>query len=71
MLKLAASQTVMSSYRTYLSPEFKQNGTISKKLDIFSLGLIIIEIISGQRIYCDNIGTPNEEFIEVTANFIL
>ncbi|XP_047049722.1 uncharacterized protein LOC124654779 [Lolium rigidum] len=49
----------------YLSPEFKQNGMISKKLDIYSLGLIIIEIISGKRIYCDNIGTPNEEFIEL------
>jgi serine/threonine protein kinase len=66
MLKLAASQTVMPSCRVYLSPEFKQNGMISKKLDIYSLGLIIIEIISGKRIYCDNIGTPNEEFIEVT-----
>ncbi|XP_051205880.1 uncharacterized protein [Lolium perenne] len=49
----------------YLSPEFKQNGMISKKLDIYSLGLIIIEIISGKRIYCDNIETPNEEFIEL------
>ncbi|CAM0948777.1 unnamed protein product [Alopecurus aequalis] len=51
----------------YLSPEFKQNGMISKKLDIYSLGLIIIEIISGKRIYRDNenTGTPNEEFIEL------
>jgi serine/threonine protein kinase len=66
-----ASQIVKPSCRAYLSPEFKQKGMISKKLDIFSLGLIIIEIISGKRIYCDNIGTPNEEFIEVTMKFLL
>ena len=70
MLKLLASEIMMPSCRAYMSPEFKLEGIISKKLDIYSLGLIIIEIISGKRIYCDNIGLPNEEFIEVTTKFI-
>jgi serine/threonine protein kinase len=52
-----------------MSPEFILDGMISKKLDVFSLGIIIIEIINGKRIYCDYVGTPNEEFIEVITIF--
>jgi serine/threonine protein kinase len=52
-----------------MSPEFILDGMISKKIDVFSLGIIIIEIINGKRIYYDYVGTPNEEFIEVIKIF--
>jgi len=44
----------------YMSPEYSIRGIITKKLDIFSLGVIIIEITTGDKHYPDNV----EEFIE-------
>jgi len=44
----------------YMSPEYSTRGIITKKLDIFSLGVIIIEITTGDKHYPDNV----EEFIE-------
>lgn len=35
----------------YVAPEYLNQGVISKKADIFSLGVIIIEIITGRREY--------------------
>jgi len=43
-----------------MSPEYSTRGIITKKLDIFSLGVIIIEITTGDKHYPDNV----EEFIE-------
>ncbi|XBI42124.1 hypothetical protein VPH35_126489 [Triticum aestivum] len=37
--------------RGYMAPEYLIHGVITKKADIFSLGIIIIEIITGQREY--------------------
>ena len=34
-----------------MSPEYVDNGLISVKADIFSLGVIIIELMSGDRDY--------------------
>jgi serine/threonine protein kinase len=35
----------------YIAPEYLIQGLISKKADIFSLGVIIIEIITGSKDY--------------------
>uniref|UniRef100_A0ACD5UJ66 Uncharacterized protein n=1 Tax=Avena sativa TaxID=4498 RepID=A0ACD5UJ66_AVESA len=37
--------------RGYMAPEYLIRGVVSKKADIFSLGVIIIEIITGRRDY--------------------
>ncbi|XP_048549498.1 uncharacterized protein LOC125529131 isoform X6 [Triticum urartu] len=37
----------------YMAPEYINQGLISKKADIFSLGVIIMEIITGRRDYPD------------------
>ncbi|KAM0837343.1 hypothetical protein ACQ4PT_061720 [Festuca glaucescens] len=37
--------------RGYIAPEYLMQGLISKKADIFSLGVIIIEIITGRKDY--------------------
>jgi len=34
----------------YMAPEYINRGTITKELDIFSLGVIIIEIVTGLKI---------------------
>ena len=48
-----------------MSPEYINKGIVSTKSDIFSLGVIIIEIVTGRRDYPDDTGTPSEEFIEI------
>ncbi|CAN6165963.1 unnamed protein product [Urochloa humidicola] len=49
----------------YMAPEYIQRGIITKKLDIFSLGVIIIEIITGHKEYPDETTAPSsEEFVE-------
>ena len=51
--------------RDYMAPEYINKGLISTKSDIFSLGVIIIEIVTGHRDYPDGTGISSEEFIEL------
>ena len=55
---------LMLKCRGYMSPEYINRGLISTKSDIFSLGVIIIEIVTGGRDYPDETGTSSDEFIE-------
>jgi len=49
-----------------MSPEYLNKGIITKELDIFSLGVIIIEITTGDKHYPDKIETSSsQEFIEL------
>ncbi|GJN35249.1 hypothetical protein PR202_gb23999 [Eleusine coracana subsp. coracana] len=50
----------------YMAPEYVEKGIITKKLDVFSLGVIIIEIITGHKDYPEpgETGTSSQEFIE-------
>ncbi|KAJ4875658.1 G-type lectin S-receptor-like serine/threonine-protein kinase [Raphanus sativus] len=44
----ANTRRVVGTYG-YMSPEYTMEGLISEKLDIFSLGVILLEIISGRK----------------------
>uniref|UniRef100_A0ACD5YC88 Uncharacterized protein n=1 Tax=Avena sativa TaxID=4498 RepID=A0ACD5YC88_AVESA len=48
----------------YMAPEFLHGGIITPKLDIFNLGVIIMEIITGHRDYPSISGTTSDDFIE-------
>ena len=48
-----------------MAPEFLHEGKITPKSDIFSLGVIIMEIVIGDRNYPDT-GTPSDDFMELT-----
>ena len=52
-----------SAVDTWL-PEYIINGLITTKSDIFSLGIIIIELMTGHRKYPESSETPFEDFIE-------
>ena len=54
--------------RTYMPPEFINRLVISKKFDIFSLGVIIIETVAGFSIYKLLHDMPYEEIIELVRN---
>ena len=49
--------------RGYMAPEYINRGLITTKSDIFSLGVIIIEIVTGHRDYPDENGVSPQEFI--------
>lgn len=47
-----------------MPPEYMIKGEISNKYDIFSLGVIIIEIITGPEGYSRYLESSPQEFIE-------
>ncbi|XP_044321152.1 lysM domain receptor-like kinase 10 [Triticum aestivum] len=65
---LDKQKTVCTSSRDgtfgYMAPEFLHEGKITPKSDIFSLGVIIMEIVIGDRNYPDT-GTPSDDFMEL------
>lgn len=52
-----------------MAPEYINRGVISKKADIFSLGVIILEIITGNRNYPDDTEICPREFVDLVRNF--
>ncbi|XP_051223302.1 cysteine-rich receptor-like protein kinase 43 [Lolium perenne] len=62
-------QTISSPNRVgtfgYMAPEYVHEGTITPKSDIFSLGVIIMELIMGNRNYPSVTGTSSEGFIDL------
>lgn len=54
----------MKFCRGYMAPEYIDKGVISTKQDIFSLGVIIVEMIRGHRLFCHRIMFESQEFIE-------
>lgn len=66
---LDEQQTICTSSRDgtlgYMAPEFLHGGTITQKSDIFSLGVIIMGVVTGHRDYPDVSRTPLDEFIKL------
>lgn len=54
----------MISCRGYMPPEFINQGLISKKFDIFSLGVVMIRIISGSVGYEKMAGMSSGDFVD-------
>ncbi|XP_044329402.1 putative receptor-like protein kinase At4g00960 [Triticum aestivum] len=67
---LDQKQSICTSSRDgtfgYMAPEFLNGGKITPKSDIFSLGVIILEVVTGHRDYPDVTRTASDEFIELT-----
>ncbi|KAM0855049.1 hypothetical protein ACQ4PT_050006 [Festuca glaucescens] len=54
----------------YMPPEYRDSGYISKKFDVFSLGVIIIKIMAGNKGYFGCFEMPPKQFVElVTQNW--
>ena len=48
-----------------MAPEYINKGLITTKSDVFSLGVIIIEIVTGHRDYPDENGVSPQEFMDL------
>ncbi|KAK1682686.1 hypothetical protein QYE76_043534 [Lolium multiflorum] len=66
---LDQQQTICTTSRDgtfgYMAPEFLRGGTITPKSDIFSLGVIMMEIITGHRDYPYVAGTSSDDFVKL------
>lgn len=47
-----------------MAPEYYNNGEISTKSDIFSLGVLIIEIVTGLKVDSTSQDMTSQDFIE-------
>ncbi|KAF6998436.1 hypothetical protein CFC21_014558 [Triticum aestivum] len=56
---------VISGTRGYMPPEYVERGIITPMSDIFSLGVIIMEVVTGHRDYPYDIKKESEDFIEL------
>jgi len=54
--------------RGYMPPEYINSGDISRKFDVFSLGVIIIRILDGNDGNSRRFDMPREQFIEFVSN---
>ena len=52
-----------------MPPEYINKQTISQKFDVFSLGVIIIQMMAGKEGYFDCADTPPEEFIRLVRTW--
>ena len=48
--------------RGYIAPEYALNGQVSVKSDVFSFGLLMLEVISGRRIYEESL-PPDQQYL--------
>lgn len=55
----------------YQPPEFVKGDVISKEFDIFSLGVVIIKIVTGPEGYPKYDGKPSEDFVDEVRELFL
>lgn len=48
-LLLTNRYPINNEYSGYMSPEYAMEGQISDKSDVFSFGVLLLEIVSGKR----------------------
>ena len=58
----------MMSCSGYCPPEFIEQNYVSNKFDIFSLGVIIIQIVAGPEGYTKSDEMPSQRFVELVGN---
>ncbi|KAG8089481.1 hypothetical protein GUJ93_ZPchr0011g27773 [Zizania palustris] len=61
--KTRITQTPIGTFG-YLPPEYMENNIVSNKLDIFSLGVVILNIIAGPRWRSRSADMSSQEFID-------
>jgi serine/threonine protein kinase len=48
--------------RGYIAPEYALHGHVSMKSDVFSFGLLMLEVISGRRIFEESL-PPDQQYL--------
>ncbi|CAN0852502.1 Cysteine-rich receptor-like protein kinase 25 [Linum grandiflorum] len=53
----------------YMAPEYAYHGQFSVKTDVFSFGVLVLEILSGQKIHSFCHGTDMEDLLTYAGNY--
>ena len=53
------------AYRGYMAPEYIAQGRLTEKVDVYSFGVLVLEIVSGER---NNEFHPTETFETLVTN---
>ncbi len=54
----------------YMAPEYAMHGQFSVKSDVFSFGVLVLEIISGQKNSCFRNGDDIEDLLSYVSMII-
>lgn len=52
----------------YMAPEYAIRGFMTAKIDVFSFGVLILEIISGRKNYDPQLNEQNRELLKLVSN---
>ena len=55
-------------YSGYMAPEYASRGFMSSKIDVFSFGVLILEIISGRKNYDMEFDEQDWELLKLVSN---
>ena len=61
----------MIIFSGYMAPEYLKHGQFSIKFDIFSFGVLLLEIISGQKNSCFHIKDEANDLLTYVSNNLL
>ncbi|CAO2826995.1 unnamed protein product [Amaranthus hypochondriacus] len=50
----------------YMAPEYAMHGYLSVKSDVFSYGILMLELVSGRKNYVDNLGAEKADLLSYT-----
>jgi serine/threonine protein kinase len=54
----------------YVAPEYAYRGQLSEKVDVFSFGVLVLEIVSGRKNIEPNLNEDQAYLLEWVSNFI-
>jgi serine/threonine protein kinase len=61
---------LMSLCSGYMAPEYAKHGHFSIKSDVFSFGVLVLEMVSGQKISYFRIGENLEDLLSYVSTII-
>lgn len=54
-----------------MAPEYVMHGHLSVKADVFSFGVVVLELISGQKNYSYNLALDSQNLLEWVSYWVL
>lgn len=52
--------------RGYVSPEYARSGKLTEKADVYSFGLVVLEIVSGRKVVDNNFEADEDNLLDWT-----
>lgn len=54
----------------YMAPEYAMHGYLSVKSDVFSYGILMLELVSGRKNYVDNLGAEKADLLSYVSSYV-